>query len=327
MMPNADSQSHIPVLSGRTARVLDGQSGLRETLDGVSRVVGRPVDVLLQGESGTGKELIARILHEADPVRRSGQFIAVNCAALPEGVLEAELFGVCRGAFTGADSDRPGLFRLAEGGTLFLDEVGDLPPSLQPKLLRVLQERRVRPLGGAQERLVDVRVVSATHIDLSSACTEHRFRPDLYFRLADYIIKLPPLRHRRQDVPQLADYFLARYRDELQRPHLQGFTTAARSWLRGQEWRANNVRELDVVVKRAVLQCDAEKIDVADLRFAAGGTSAVDHQVEERDVMEQALRRCSGNIAAAARELGLKRSTLFDRLRRYQIQPQKYGDS
>ncbi|MDP7364225.1 MAG: sigma-54 factor interaction domain-containing protein [Candidatus Latescibacteria bacterium] len=164
---------------GAPVRLLEGQLGLSGVLDGVHRVMGRRVDVLLQGESGTGEELVARILHEADPVRASARFVAVNCAALPEGVLEAELFGVCRGAYTGADADRPGLFRLAHGGTLFLDEVGDQPTTLQPKLLRALQERRVRSLGGTEETAVDVRVVSATHLDLALASAESRFRADL----------------------------------------------------------------------------------------------------------------------------------------------------
>jgi len=296
---------------------------MRQTLDGIRRVLGRPVDVLLQGESGTGKELVARILHEADPVRCAGQFVAVNCAALPEGVLEAELFGVCRGAYTGAEVDRPGLFRLADGGTLFLDEVGDLPTLLQPKLLRALQERRIRPLGGMEEASVDIRVVSATHVDLNAACGDGRFRADLYFRLADYIIDLLPLRHRRQDIPALADIFLRKYCDQLQRPHLPGFTTAARSWLRQQDWSANNVRELDVVVKRVVLQCDVAEIDVDDLRLAMGAPQMATRHVQERDHLEETLRRCNGNIAEAARALGLKRSTLFDRLRRYQITSQQ----
>ena len=169
MVTHTANEPADPLLSSPAARCIDGQTGMGRTLDGIRRVLGRPVDVLLQGESGTGKELAARILHEADPVRCAGQFVAVNCAALPEGVLEAELFGVCRGAFTGADVDRRGLFRLADGGTLFLDEVGDLPTSLQPKLLRALQERRIRPLGGVEETSIDVRVISATHVDLNAA--------------------------------------------------------------------------------------------------------------------------------------------------------------
>ncbi|MBT3345229.1 MAG: sigma 54-interacting transcriptional regulator [Gemmatimonadetes bacterium] len=290
-------------------------------LDGVRRVLGRPVDVLLQGESGTGKELVARILHEADPVRSGHRFVAVNCAALPEGVLEAEIFGVRRGAYTSAEADRPGLLCQADGGTLFLDEVGDLPPGLQPKLLRVLQERRVRPLGGTEEQDVDVRIVSATHLDLRRAREEGRFRADLYFRLADFIIDLPPLRRRRQDILPLAQRLLALHRDRLQRPHLRGFTTQAGSWLRQQDWSANNVRELDVVTKRAVLQCDSAWIDVADLCRAIDGHPTHEPQVTERDQLEDTLRRCAGNISAAARELGLKRSTLFDRLRRHGIHP------
>ncbi len=293
--------------------------GLSGVLDGVHRVMGRRVDVLLQGESGTGKELVARILHEADPVRASARFVAVNCAALPEGVLEAELFGVCRGAYTGADADRPGLFRLAHGGTLFLDEVGDLPTTLQPKLLRALQERRVRSLGGTEETAVDVRVVSATHLDLALASAESRFRADLYYQLADYVIALPPLRQRRQDILILAERFLHRYRVDMQRLHLCGFTPEARSWLRRQDWRGNNVRELDVIVKRVVLQCDDEWVGVDDLRRATGESLPVGSHVEERVRMEEALHSCSGYIAATARELGLKRSTLFDRLRRHQI--------
>lgn len=313
-------------LRGETAECLADQRGMQSVLDSVRRVLDRPVDVLLQGESGTGKELVARILHEADSRRCRGRFVAVNCAALPEGVLEAEIFGVRRGAYTSADADRPGLLAQADGGTLFLDEVGDLPVGLQPKLLRVLQERRVRPLGGVQEQPVDVRIVSATHLDLRQALEEGRFRADLYFRLADYIIDLPPLRRRRQDILPLARRFLAIHRERLARPHLGGFTPRASSWLRRQDWSQNNVRELEVILKRTILQCDTEQIDLSDLIMARDGTRVPSEPpIGERERLEAVLQRCSGNIAAAARELGLKRSTLFDRLRRFNIQPARFS--
>ncbi|MBF8288357.1 MAG: Sigma-54 factor interaction protein [Candidatus Rokubacteria bacterium] len=309
--------------------LIGASRGLREVVDGVRRILGVPVDVLILGESGTGKELVARLIHDADPARSRHAFVAVNCAALPESLLEADLFGSCRGAFTGANADRPGLFQRAHGGTLFLDEIGELPPALQPKLLRALQERAVRPVGAVAERPVDVRVVSATHRDLGQALARGEFRHDLYFRLADYVLDVPPLRDRRGDIPELARHFLRQYRHQFRRQHIADLSPGAIAWLTRCDWRANNVRELSVVLKRAVLHCDGPVLTAGHLEAvsarAEGGpptggppTPAVT-PADERCRLEEALHRAGGNLSAAARLLGMKRSTLFDRLRRHGI--------
>ena len=305
--------------------LIGGSSGLRGVVEAVDRVLGLEVDVLVVGESGTGKELVARLLHEADPARGRGPFVAVNCAAMPENLLESHLFGYCRGAFTGADADRPGLFQQAQGGTLFLDEVGELPAACQAKLLRVLEERRVRPVGGAEEVPLDVRVVSATNQELSEAMEEGRFRTDLYYRLADYVVPIPPLRQRRGDIPALARHFLDLFRERFGRRHIRSLSDGALSWLKGQDWRANNVRELNVVIKRVVLECDDPVITPEHLwacsRHEVWGDRAPPQPVDEVRLLSQALERCDGNISAAARLLGMKRSTLYDRLRRYRLLP------
>ncbi len=304
--------------------LIGAESGLRGVVEAVDRVLGLEVDVLVVGESGTGKELVARLLHESDPARSTGPFVAVNCAAIPENLLETHLFGYSRGAFTGADADRPGLFQQARGGTLFLDEVGELPAVCQPKLLRVLEERRVRPVGGAEEVPVDVRVVSATNRELSQAMEEGRFRTDLYYRLADYVVSVPPLRQRRADIPELARHFLGHFRKRFGRHHIQSLSEGALCWLKSHDWRANNVRELNVVIKRVVLECDDPVITPEHLwascsRHEVWGNRAPAQPVDEGRRLSQALERCDGNIAATARLLGMKRSTLYDRLRRHGI--------
>ena len=310
---------HSPILD-----LLVSQQGLRPIVADVTRVLGMPVDVLIRGESGTGKELIARLLHEADPARHAHRFVAVNCATLPDSLLEAEVFGYRRGAFTGATQDREGLFQQAHKGTLFLDEIGELPARLQPKLLRALQERTVRPVGGCDEEPVDVRVVSATNRDLDAAMAHDGFRRDLYYRLADFVLDLPPLRQRRRDIPQLAEHFLRRYCDQFGRTHIDTLGEGARAWLCGCDWRANNVRELSVIMKRAVLLCDGPELTAQHLWSAVSrGEGRHDQQmpvaVDERSQLAAALERAGGNLSAAARHLGMKRSTLHDRLRRHGI--------
>ena len=304
--------------------LLESQLGMRSVLDSVTRVLGLPIDVLVAGESGTGKELVARLLHEADPLRGDHAFVPLNCAALPEALLEADLFGHRSGAFTGATHDRQGLFHQAQGGTLFLDEIGEMPPTLQPKLLRALQERAVRRVGGTEEEPVDVRVVSATNRDLSRAMEEGQFRRDLYYRLADFVVDLPPLRQRRSDITGLAYHFLTDYRSRFARLHVRRLEDEALTWLRRRDWRGNNVRELSIAVKRAVLLCDGPAITAQHLQaaiardhVAAGGADRL--PVDEPRLLADALERTGGNLAATARLLDMKRSTLFDRLRRYGI--------
>ena len=311
-----------PVRNRALDSLIGSRTGLADVSADVQRLLGVPVNVLIQGESGTGKELVARALHADDPARSHRSFVPINCAALPEQLLEADLFGYRRGSFTGADRDRQGAFQVADGGTLFLDEVGELPLSLQPKLLRVLQERAVRPLGGRSETSVDLRVVAATNRDLVSAMAEGTFRTDLYYRLADYVITVPPLRERRQDIPRLSHHFFECYREEFYRPHIRELSDEALVWLQSRDWCANNVRELSVALKRAVLRCDGPVIGLQHMSLELRPTAGTLRQRLdrcERAEVEAALERTQGNLAAAARLLGVKRSTLFDRLRKLGI--------
>ena len=298
-------------------------TGLAAVLDDLRRVLGVAVNVLIEGESGTGKELIARRLHSDDPVRSGSPFVAVNCAALPEALLEAELFGYRRGVFTGADRDRDGVIMQADGGTLFLDEVAELPLPLQPKLLRVLQERAIRPLGASAEDPVDVRVVCATNRDLRACMRTGAFRADLFYRLAEFELHIPPLRQRRGDILPLTRHFLRRYAEDFGR-QARPLSRRAAEWLHSRDWSENNVRELCVTLKRAVLRCDAPVIDLEHVygeREDHAEIPSLGNEVERlgRHQLEDAMQRSDGNISAAARLLGMKRSTLFDRLRKLDI--------
>ena len=282
-------------------------------------MLGKPVDVLVEGESGTGKELVARALHNGDPVRCGRRFVAVNCAAIPESLVEAELFGAEKGAFTGATARSDGLFRQAHGGTLFLDEIGELPLAVQPKLLRALQEKSVRRIGGGDEQRVDVRILSATNVELCKAAAEGRFRTDLYYRIAEFPIHLPPLRQRRQDIPVLSTHFVARFCQQYHGNIKLALSAAALARLCAHEWRRNNVRELSHVLKQAVLLADGPTIECFHLPLPAAN-SPPSHRVGLRadlpHSMLAAMRQTNGNVAAAARILGVSRSTLFDRLRK-----------
>ena len=298
-------------------RLIGSRGGLAPVVARIKRVLGQPVNILLLGESGTGKEVLAHTLHADDPQRRQYPFVPVNCAALPDQLLEAELFGYGKGSFTGADRDRAGLFKRADGGTLFLDEIGDLPLSLQPKLLRVLQQKAIRPLGATRETPIDVRVIAATNIDLKAAIAAGRFRIDLYYRLADYIVRVPPLRQRRQDILPLAGAFVDKYSALFHRPHLKGFTAAAEAWLTNRQWRENNIRELEVIVKHAVLLCDSAAISICHLQaFDSEDPPSDCRPVPDPATLAEALERAGGNISAAARLLGMRRSTFFDWIKR-----------
>ena len=295
--------------------VVAEEGGFGAVLARVGRVLGKAVNVLIVGESGTGKELVARSIHHGDQRRRQQAFVPVNCAAMPEPLLEAELFGYRKGSFTGAATDREGAFARAAGGTLFLDEIGELSPQMQPKLLRVLQERAIRPVGSSAESPIDVRVVASTNLDLESAIADGSFRLDLYFRLADFVISVPPLRQRRHEVAPLAEHFFALYRSEFDRHHIVGLSAPAISWLRRRDWSLNNVRELSVALKGAVLLCDGPLVEVCHLEEVTASMPGAEHSVEvELERLRDILMRTEGNISAAARMLGMKRSTLFDRL-------------
>jgi DNA-binding NtrC family response regulator len=269
--------------------------------------------ILLLGESGTGKELVARAIHQNSP-RCDGPFVAVNCAAIPEHLLESELFGHEKGAFTGADRKRRGLFADANRGTLFLDEIADIPLPLQAKLLRVLQDKAVRPVGGSQEVQLNLRVVSATHQDLPAMVADGKFREDLYYRLAVIPVRLPSLRERGDDVLLLANHFLARVVKTLGKP-LEGFDEAATAWLLGHRW-PGNVRELENVVERAATLARGSRITRADLQtefaVAAPVGSALRPTLAElqEQYIERVLVETNGDKAAAARILGVSIRTL-----------------
>jgi DNA-binding NtrC family response regulator len=310
----------------RRARPIVGSHlGMVELIKLVSRVAGTKSSVLVIGESGTGKELIARTIHEASP-RRDRSFVAVSCTSLSETLLESELFGHVKGAFTGAIERRPGLFVEANRGTVFLDEVGDMSLSMQAKLLRVLQEQEVKPVGGSDTVPVDVRVVAATHQDLEALVEAKRFREDLYYRLHVVALHVPPLRERREDIPLLAGHFLREYAGRSDRP-LLGFSPTAMDFLIAHPW-PGNVRELENVVERAVALAPGSTVEVADLpakligRPKAGQLSP---KPEPRPTLEEMtcryvlriLEQAKGNKSEAARILGVPRRTLYRMLERY----------
>jgi transcriptional regulator with GAF, ATPase, and Fis domain len=301
--------------------IIGHDRGMCGVVECVKRVLGIPINVLIRGESGTGKELIARALHDADPRRSNRPFVAINAAAIPEQLVEAELFGHSKGAFSGAHTAREGCFAEANGGTLFLDEIGEMPLSLQPKLLRALELKVIRRLGDSRETRLDLRIVAATNMQLRTAMVEQRFRPDLFFRLAEYEIVLPPLRDRAADIPLLADHFLNSYRTPYGRPGVRCFSPEAVAWMTRNPWRSNNVRELSAAIKRAILNCSGSVIGIEhllDMHPAPRRRQADDIDGEQ---MRAALVGCQGNIAAAARLLGISRSTLHDRLKRCGIRP------
>ncbi|KAF2389293.1 MULTISPECIES: sigma-54 interaction domain-containing protein [Pseudomonas] len=312
----------VPSVSGYG--LIGKSSAMRQTYSLISKVLHSPYTVLLRGETGTGKEVVARAIHDCGP-RRSQAFIVQNCAAFPENLLESELFGYRKGAFTGADRDRAGLFDAANGGTLLLDEIGDMPLSLQAKLLRVLQEGEIRPLGSNDTHKIDVRIIAATHRDLAVLVSEGKFREDLYYRLAQFPIELPALRQREGDILDLARHFAEKACSFLQRDAVR-WSDAALDHLAGYNY-PGNVRELKGLVERAVLLCEGGELlaEHFSLRMEAmpEDTSGLNlrerlEQVE-RSLLVDCLRKNDGNQTLAARELGLPRRTLLYRLGRLNI--------
>jgi DNA-binding NtrC family response regulator len=298
---------------------------MAEIFDLVREVASQRSTVLVQGESGTGKELVARAIHFSGD-RGERPFVAVSCAALAETLLESELFGHEKGAFTGAVTQRKGKFELADGGTLFLDEIGDISSKLQVDLVRVLQERRFFRVGGSSEIAVDVRVIAATHRDLVADVREGRFRDDLYYRLNVISIRIPPLRERREDVPLLAQEFLDRLSHELGR-EVSGVSEEALRVLLDHDW-PGNVRELENAVERALVTCKSGVLGVEDFAFLARPATAspdlslpagLTLQDLEKEYIAATLRRTQGNVKAAAEALGIDRSTLYEKLKRYDI--------
>jgi two-component system NtrC family response regulator len=288
----------------------------------IERLAAAEVSVLITGESGTGKEVMARALHERSR-RRTGRFVAINCAAIPPTLLEAELFGFERGAFTGALKRTPGRLELAQGGTLFLDEIGDLPLELQAKLLRFVQERVIERLGGREEIRLDLRIVCATHRDLRRAMLEGRFREDLYYRLAEVEVALPPLRERPGDAVLIARHLLEAYAREQGRSRVELGADALRA-IDGHGW-PGNVRELQNRLKRAVLLAEGRKITAADLGLAPveAEEATLDlrrvRERAEREALVRAMARTGGNISRAAALLGVSRPTLYDLLRQHRL--------
>ncbi len=280
----------------------------------IEKIAPTNVAVLILGESGTGKELVAQAIHMLSP-RRNRPFTAINCGAIPEALLESELFGHEKGAFTGAIKQTIGKIESAHTGTLFLDEIGDLPHPLQVKLLRFLSTRTIERVGGRQQIPVDVRIVCATNQNLEERMADGRFREDLYYRLNEVIIRIPPLRDREEDSVLLASYFLNRFNTQFDRK-LRGFTTEAISAIAAFSWRGN-VRELENRVKRAVVMADGTHITAADLELAEGVSDADDFDLRaarsraERLVIQRALTQSNGNLSTAAKLLGVSRPTLY----------------
>ena len=290
----------------------------------IERVANANVSVMLLGASGTGKELLARAVHDKSE-RKDGAFVAINCAAIPENLLEAELFGYERGAFTGAVKSNIGKIEMAQGGTLFLDEVGDIPLPLQVKLLRFLQERVIERIGGRQTIAVDTRIVCATHQNLEAMIADGRFREDLYYRLAEIVVKIPSLGERAGDAVLLARHFANRFGKEMD-SRVQTLAQDAVAAIDAYSW-PGNVRELENRIKRAVIMADGKTITAADLDLPGTVTEETDainlravREVADRRAIRQALSRTENNISGAAKLLGISRPTLYDLLKQYRLQ-------
>ncbi len=310
--------------------ILGSSPPMEEVFKTIGKVAKASAPVLILGESGTGKEMVANAIHRRSAFKNR-PFVAINCNAIPENLIESELFGYEKGAFTGANSQKIGLIETAAGGTLFLDEIGDLPLAMQVKMLRFLQEKRIQRVGGRQEIEVDVRVLAATHVDLIAATREGRFREDLYFRLAVVVCKLPPLRDRGDDIILLARDFLQHFAKQNGREGL-AFDAQVLKAIACHPW-PGNVRELQNRVQRAVIMADGNRIHCGDLELTAGaaglgsdtpfaGSTSVDvshagglkeaRETLERELVQQALTKHDGNISATAKDLGISRPTLYE---------------
>lgn len=303
---------------------------MQRLLEQVHMVAQSDVSVLINGQSGTGKEVLAKAIHAASP-RAGKPFIAINCGALPEQLLESELFGHARGAFTGAVSAREGLFQAAEGGTLFLDEIGDMPPTLQVKLLRVLQERKVRPLGSNRDLDINVRIISATHRDLPKAMEKQEFREDLFYRLNVVSLKIPALHERAEDIPLLANHLL-RQAAERHKPFVRSFSTDAMKRLMSASW-PGNVRQLVNVIEQCVALTSAPVIGEALVEQAlAGENTALPTFVEARNQFElnylrKLLQMTKGNVTNAARLAGRNRTEFYKLLARHELDANDFKES
>jgi formate hydrogenlyase transcriptional activator len=300
--------------------IVGKSSALRKVLDQVAIVAPTQSTVLLHGETGTGKELVARAIHNLSP-RRERSFVRLNCAAIPSGLVESELFGHEKGAFTGALMQKQGRFEIADRGTLFLDEIGDISLELQPKLLRALQEREFERLGSTKTIRVDVRLIAATHRNLQDMIRKNQFREDLFYRLNVFPIEIPPLRERREDIPLLVHYFVLRHSRQMQK-RIKSVPKQAMEALVNADW-PGNIRELENFIERCVIFTQGDELSVprAELRRSAASATST-FEDAERQVIIQALRAASGRIAGqggAAERLGLKRTTLQNKMYKLNI--------
>ncbi|MCZ8369625.1 MAG: PEP-CTERM-box response regulator transcription factor [Porphyrobacter sp.] len=305
-------------------RMITGAPEMVKVARTIERVARTSVSVMLLGASGTGKELLAKGLHDASD-RAGGPFVAINCAAIPENLLESELFGHEKGAFTGAVKTTEGKIESADGGTLFLDEVGDIPLPLQVKLLRFLQERTIERVGGRKAIPVNTRIVCATHQDLETMIQQGSFREDLFYRLAEIVVRIPGLAERHGDPVLLAKAFLKRFAAEMN-PAVTGFAPDALAAIDGHDW-PGNVRELENRVKRAVIMADGRMVNAEDLDLGASDERDLDvlnlksaREAADRRVIRHALARSEGNISSTAKLLGISRPTLYDLLKQYDLQ-------
>lgn len=313
-----------PVNGSVLGRMITAAPEMLKVARTIERVAVADVSVMLLGASGTGKELLARGLHDASN-RRGGAFVAINCAAIPETLLESELFGHEKGAFTGAVKTTPGKIEQAHGGTLFLDEVGDIPLPLQVKLLRFLQERVIERIGGRATIPVDTRIVCATHQNLDAMIAATSFREDLYYRLAEIVVRIPALKERPGDAALLGRHFLTCYAKTMN-PQVKGLAADALAALDAWSW-PGNVRELENRIKRAVIMADGKYVTAADLDLPGDGDDAADvinlktvREMADRTAIRRAIARTQGNISSAAKMLGISRPTLYDLMKSYDIQ-------
>jgi two-component system NtrC family response regulator len=313
--------------SSPSGEMIGESAVMRRIFDTIRRVARTDVTVLVSGESGTGKELVARAIHANSP-RRNRPFVAINCGAIPENLVESELFGHEKGSFTGAHTQRKGRLELADGGTVFLDEVAELSGPIQVKLLRVLQDRQLERVGGRELIPLDVRILAATNRDIKRATHEGRFREDLYYRLAVVNIEIPPLRERIEDMRALATKFLERFSAEY-KLRVRKFSPDALAAMHGYSW-PGNVRELENRIKRAVLMAEGRNIAAADLELAGEATrqlamslKAARNEVERRLIVE-ALERCQGNISRAARTVQISRPAFHELLSKHGIQAEQF---
>ncbi|MEW6410429.1 MAG: sigma-54 dependent transcriptional regulator [Nitrospirota bacterium] len=330
MLSDENKRLKEELMTSSMGELIGNSEVMREVNEIIKRVSLTDANILITGESGTGKEMVARLIH-ARSQRKSKPFIPVDCVALPENLLESELFGYEKGAFTGANTSRPGLLEATQGGTLFLDEVGEMPLTLQAKLLRTIQEREVRRLGSSKFIAIDIRIISATNRDLKKSVSEETFRDDLYYRLNVIRVLVPPLRNRREDIPLLALYFLHKFND-MHKKNVKGISSDAMVILENYSW-PGNVRELQNVIERAVVMCDGEKINIRDLPEEIHRTlppvfvetlpykEAKEEWLAafERNYLRALLNSTSVNISKAAEKAGINRKTIHRLIKRYKL--------